>query len=154
MRACEWLARVRLASSRIEGLRRELSVLEDARRNCLPWQTRGSATYGSMGGTHSDPTASEAQARIEGLDERIADVRAACDECERIVGECLRMLDEMRHDLGERHADVIELYYVDRADTWSEVAWEMGRHRDTIRAWRNKAIEWIDVHSARYGMMM
>ena len=150
MRACEWLARVRLASSRIEGLRRELSVLEDARRDCLPWTTRGSATHGSMGGTHSDPTATEAQARIEGLDERIADVRAACDECERIVGDCLRMLDIMRHELGERHADVIELYYVDRADTWSEVAWEMGVSRRTVCRMRDEAFVWIDCVCPRF----
>ena len=143
MRAYEWLARVRLASSRIEGLCRELSVLEDARRDCLPWQTRGSATHGSMGGTHSDPTATEAQARIEGLDERIADVRAACDECERIVGDCLRMLDTMRCELGERHAEVLELYYVDRADTWSEVAWEMGISRMHVWRLRDVAYSWM-----------
>ena len=153
MTARDWLEHVRECASVIESLHRELSALEDARRDCLPWQTKGSTLYASMGGTHSDPTASEAQARMDGLDEQIGRVRVRYDECVRVVGECGEVLDAMRRELGERYADVLELYYVDCADTWSEVSWEMGRHRDTVRAWRDDAVAWIDANSARYGMI-
>ena len=154
MTAREWLELVRQAASEIEPLQRELTALEDARRDCLPWQTKSSMPYASMGGTHSDPTASEAQARIGGLDSQIMRIRSAYDECTSVVGECLAILGTMRRELDERYADVLELYYIDCADTWSDVANELGRHRDTIRAWRDEAIEWIDANSARYGMMI
>ena len=144
MGAREWLELVRECAARIEPLHRELSALEDARRDCLPWQCKGSAMYASMGGTHSDPTASEAQARIDGLDEQIGRVRAEYDECVGVVGECLRMLEAMRQELGERYAEVLELYYVDRADTWSEVAWEMGITYRHVQRLRDVAYEWID----------
>jgi hypothetical protein len=149
-----WLESVRRAAVEIEPLQRELVALEDAKRDCLPWQTKGSTLYASMGGTHSDPTASEAQARIDGLDGQIVDVRSRIDACERTVGDCLRMLDAMRRELGACYADVIEAYYIDCADTWSEVAWDMGKHRDTVRIWRDAAFDWLDANSARYGMMV
>ena len=142
MTSREWLEHVRECAAHIEPLHRELSALEDARRDCLPWQCKGSALYASMGGTHSDPTASEAQARIDGLDEQIVRVRAEYDECVGVVGECLRMLETMRQELGECHAKTIEYYYINCADTWSEVAW-----------WRDEAFAWIAAHSARYGMI-
>lgn len=102
--------------------------------------------YAAMGGTHSDPTAREAQERMGSLDERIGRVRARCDECERVVGECLRVLSDMRRELGARHADVLELYYVDCAATWSEVAWEMGVSRSTVARLRDEAYAWIEVN--------
>ena len=150
MTVLEWLDRVRDCAGRLDGLHQELLALIDARDACLPWQTKGSPMYGSMGGSTSNPTMAEALSRMDGLDEQIDRLTVAANECERAVGDCLRMLDEMRRDLGERHADALELYYVDCADTWSEVALEMGRHRDTVRAWRDEAIAWIDAHSARY----
>jgi hypothetical protein len=107
-----------------------------------------------MGGSHSDPTASEAQARIEGLDSQIVDVRSKLDERIRLVGECGELLMRMERELGACYADVIEAYYIDCADTWSEVAWDMGKHRDTVRMWRDAAFDWLDANSARYGMMM
>jgi hypothetical protein len=139
-----WLESVRRAASEIEPLQRELVALEDAKRDCLPWQIKGSTLYASMGGTHSDPTASEAQARMDGLDEQIGRVRVRYNECERIVGNCLRMLDAMRRELGERYAVVLELYYVDRAPTWSDVAHEMGISRRAVCRLRDEAYEWVD----------
>lgn len=152
MGAREWLELVRECAARIEPLHRELSALEDARRDCLPWQCKGSALYASMGGTHSDPTASEAQARIDGLDEQIARVRAEYDECVGVVGECLRILDAMRRELGERYAECVELYYVDRADTWSEVATELGVSRMHLYRMRSTAWAWMDAFLVRYGV--
>jgi hypothetical protein len=146
MGAREWLEHVRECASVIESLHRELSALEDARRDCLPWQCKGSTLYASMGGTHSDPTASEAQARIDGLDEQIGRVRVRYDECVRVVGECGEVLDAMRRELGERYAVVLELYYIDCADTWSEVSWEMGITYRHVQRLRDVAYEWIDAH--------
>jgi hypothetical protein len=144
---------VRDCAGLLDRLHQELRALIDARDACLPWQTKGSPMYGSMGGSTSDPTATQAMGRIEDLEGRIATLTTKVDESERVVGDCLAMLDAMRHELGERYAKVLEIYYIDCASTWSEVAHEMGRHRDTIRAWRDEAIEWIAANSARYGMM-
>lgn len=144
MTAREWLETVRECASQLDGLHRELQALKDARRDCLPWQCKGSSMHGSMGGTHSDPTATEAQARIDGLDEQIATLTAKVEECESVVGGCLRTLDVMRRCLGKTCADVVELYYVDCADTWSEVAAELGLHRNTVRICRDAALDWLD----------
>lgn len=143
MGAREWLEHVRECASQLDGLHHELQALEDARRDCLPWQCKGSSMYGSMGGTHSDPTATEAQAR-EDLDEQIARVRMRYEECVAVVGRCGEVLMRMADSLGRRHAKVIECYYIDRAATWSEVAWEMGLSRSTVVRMRDDAVAWID----------
>jgi hypothetical protein len=146
MTAREWLELVRQAASEIEPLQRELAGLEDAKRDCLPWQTKGSTLYASMGGTHSDPTASEAQARISELDAMVADVRTKLDERINLVGECGELLVRMGQELGQRYRDVLEIYYIDRADTWSEVAWEMDVTYRYVQMLRNVAYEWMDRH--------
>jgi hypothetical protein len=153
MTARDWLEMVRDCAGELDGMHQELLALIDARDACLPWQTKGSPVYGSMGGSCSNPTQAEALGRISGLDDQIALLTAKVNESERTVGDCLMMLDAMRCELGERYADVLELYYIDCADTWTEVALEMGRHRDTVRMWRDEAIAWIDANSARYGIM-
>lgn len=147
-----WLESVRRAAAEIEPLRREVDALSCARDECLPWQCKGSTLYASMGGTHSDPTASEAQARMDGLDEQIGRVRVRYDECVCVVGECLRMLDAMRRELGERYAVVLELYYVDCAATWSEVACEMGMSRVHLYRIRDAAWSWADAYIVRHGI--
>jgi DNA-directed RNA polymerase specialized sigma subunit len=100
--------------------------------------------YGSMGGSTSDPTATQAINRMDGLSEQIERLTVAANERERIVGECLRMLDAMRRELGERYAVVLELYYVDRAPTWSDVAHEMGVSRRAVCRLRDEAYDWVD----------
>ena len=146
MGAREWLEHVRECASVIDDLRRELSALEDAKRDCLPWQCKGSTLYASMGGTHSDPTASEAQARMDGLDEQIGRVRIRYDECVRVVGECGEVLMRMAASLGDECAEVLEIFYIDCAATWSEVAWEMGMPYSTVIRRRDSAIAWLDEH--------
>jgi DNA invertase Pin-like site-specific DNA recombinase len=146
MTAREWLELVRLAASEIEPFQRELAGLMAAKRDCLPWQTKGSTLYASMGGTHSDPTASEAQARISELDAMVADVKSKLDERIRLVGECGELLMRLRREMGAVCKDVLEIYYIDRAGTWSEVAEELGISLRTVIRERDKAIEWMDVH--------
>lgn len=141
--ATDWLEQVRSCASKLDGMHRELSALMQARDECLPWQTKGSTLYASMGGSHSDPTAADAQSRIDGLDEQISAMRAKVDHAETVVGECLRVLDAMRAQLGGLHADVLELYYIDLADTWSEVADEMGLSARHVRRVRDAALGWI-----------
>lgn len=144
-RARAWLERVRVASSRIDPLVREIDGLKDARAEMLPWRT-GKGGGGSGVGAHSDPTATQAERRIEGLDEFIADKQARLDAQIRTVGECGEILDAMAARLGERHAKALELYYIDGADTWSEVAHELGvsyRHLNRIRS---VAYEWIEAN--------
>lgn len=97
-------------------------------------------------GTHSDPTASQAMGRISELERRILEVQARLDECVQIVGDCGTVLMRMAQELGPRYADAIEIYYIDRADTWSEVAHEMGVTRMSVWRYRDVAYAWIDEH--------
>jgi len=146
--AVEWLEHVRHCAARVAVLAPEIQGLEYARNNILPWQVSGSG--GGSAGMHSDPTATQAHARIEGLEKMIAEKTDEFEHAGKVVGGCLRMLEDMSRELGGRYARVIELYYIDQAETWTDVAWEMGRHRDTILAWRKKSVAWIDKNSARF----
>ena len=143
MTARDWLDMVREASSHIEELQRELSGLLDAKRDCVPWTT------GSGGGgtahTHSDPTASRAMGRA-GLDDEIATVRATLDRCVEIVGQCGAAISNVELALGVECAEVLEIYYVDCADTWTEVAWETGMSYSSVIRRRDSAIAWLDEH--------
>ena len=147
MTARDWLEMVRHASSRIEDLQRELSGLLDAKRDCVPWTT------GSGGGgtahTHSDPTASRAMGRA-GLDAEIAKTQAELDRCVALVGEFGQLLGQMRVELGPRHADAMEVYYVDGAATWTEVADEMDMSRRAACRLRDTAIWWITCTCPRF----
>lgn len=148
MRAREWLERVRRHARCIEPLTREVPALQAAYRDVLPWVTSGNGSGSTQ--AHSDPTANLAYARIDKLEELIERKRAQLEVSQDIVGECLRVLYAMENELSERHAMVLELYYIDQAQTWGEVASEMGIHRDTVRALRDSAMEWIDANSARF----
>lgn len=149
-RARAWLARVRSSAEAIEPLVREIAALEDARTRTLPWQTRSGGGGGGSIGAHSDPTASEAERRMASLDTLIASKRHELDVLTDTVGECGAALDRMRHTMGERHAQAIELYYIDRADTWSEVASEMDVSYRHLGRLRNQAYAWIEVHCRKF----
>lgn len=149
--ATEWLEQVRIASGRIEWLTRELSALEDARAQCVPWRTKGSGVSVASGGLHSDPTQSEAFAR-EGLEERIEVTRHALDECQSIVGDCLRLLDSVSRHVSPRASLALEIYYIDRAATWSEVAREMGRARSSVGFLRDQALTWLNFVGIEYAI--
>ena len=145
MTAREWLELVRAAAGEIESLQRELSGLMAAHDQCVSWHT----SHGGGGpcvGTHSDPTASLAQARMSELDAMVADVRAKLDERINLVGECGELLMRMERELGRKYRDVIEIYYIDLADTWSEVACEMGITYRHVQRLRDVAYEWMDRH--------
>jgi hypothetical protein len=137
-----WLELVRRAAAEIEPLHREVDALEDARDECMPWQASGACGGGA--GTHSDPTATQAMGRIEDLEGRIADARERLRECVILVGACGEVLERMRCEVDESHAEVLELYYVDRASTWSDVAHEMGVSRRAVCRLRDEAYEWVD----------
>lgn len=142
MTAREWLALVRMACHDIEGARRALAALEEARETCTSWSPGGGGSHGL--GTHSDPTASEAQRRILSLDAQIDEAEARVDELERLIGDGLRVIAAVRMAVGDGAADAIEVYYVDRAPTWSDVAHELGVTRETVRVWRDRALAWLD----------
>ena len=145
MTAREWLELVRAAAGEIEPLKRELSGLMAAHDQCVSWHT----SHGGGGpcvGTHSDPTASLAQARMSELDAMVADVKSKLDERINLVGECGELLMRMERELGRRYRDVLEIYYIDLADTWSEVACEMGITYRHVQRLRDVAYEWMDRH--------
>lgn len=136
-----WLERVRRASAAIEPAVRELAGLEDARDQMLSWRTVGT---GSGTATHCDPTAAAAEARMGELDALIADAEHRLEVLQDVVGECGTLLARMGESLGEEHARALELYYLDCAPTWSDVAWEMGVGRTHLWLMRAKAYEWIE----------
>ena len=108
MTSREWLELVRAAASEIEPLQRELAGLMDAHDECVPWHT-SSGYGGSAVGTHSDPTASLAQARISEMDAMVADMKSKLDERIRLVGECGEVLMRMERELGRKYRDVLEI---------------------------------------------
>ena len=145
-----WLDSVRRAASRIGPLARELDALRCARAQMLPWRAGGGGGGGPAAGAHSDPTAREAEARIDSLDEAIADARRRLDALTDAVGACGSVLDEMAQSLGEGHARALEWYYIDRMPTWSEVAAELGVSYRWLCKLRNEAYAWIDRHAQRF----
>lgn len=145
-RARSWLERVRVAAEGIEPLVREISALEDARSDMLPWRSRQHGAGSGHHGTHSDPTASEAERRMGELDVLIAERRSRLESLHSVVGECGDVLRDMGRALSERHARVIELYYIDCEQTWSDVAYELECDRSTVWRLRSDAYSWIERH--------
>lgn len=137
-----WFNQVRKSASSIEGCRRELSALLDAREYVEPWSTG----VGGSKSLYSDPTASAAQARMDGLERAIDDARAELDAHVELVGKALSVIEGVRSEVGERQADVLELYYIDCAQTWSDVAFELRLSRDTVRLARDAALAWVSEH--------
>ena len=144
-----WLESVRAASARIEPITREIAALEAAREHVQPWSCSGS---GSGGGAlaHSDPTAVEAERRMGELDALIGDARARLDEAADAAGECLAALGRMSAALTPAHSGALELYYVDRAPTWSDVAREMDIGRTRLWQLRDEAYPWIEANCRRF----
>ena len=141
-RARDWLESVRHAAARIEPLIREIAAMQEAYDSMLPWATTGRGSGGH--GTHSDPTAAQAMARSESYDVLIADKRAKLDALYDIVGDCGRVLMRLGDALGDECSLALELYYVDVAYTWSDVADEMGVTRRQLSRIRDKSYEWIE----------
>lgn len=140
--AGEWWECVRRSARAIEPTLRELDALADADEECLSWYPSGGGSS-ARGGT-SDPTADMALRRTHDLDRIIAETQARLDELEETVGDALRLLPMIAACVSARAAEVLELYYVDLADTWSEVADALGVSRETVRADRDAAIAWCD----------
>ena len=78
------------------------------------------------------------------LDALIADAEHRLEVLQDVVGECGTLLARMAESLGEEHARALELYYLDCAPTWSDVAWEMGVSRQWLSKMRAKAYGWIE----------
>lgn len=147
--ARRWLDSIRRAAEAIEPLVREISALEDARDKMLGWRTRGSGS-GTRGlGAHSDPTATAAEQRMCELDDLIESKRGELQRRIADVGACGEVLEAMAMAIGEKHALAIELYYVDCADTWSEVACEMDVTYRRVCQLRTEAYAWIDANYRR-----
>ena len=140
-----WLESVRRASAEIEPLVREIRALEDARAEMLGWRTKASGA-GHGAGAHSDPTATAAEQRMCELDDLILAKRGEWERRVAEVGACGEVLEHMGDAIGAKHKDALELYYVDCADTWSDVANEMGVSRTRLWQMRIESYAWIDTH--------
>ena len=140
-----WLESVRRASAEIEPLVREIRALEDARAEMLSWRTKASSA-GHGAGAHSDPTATAAEQRMCELDDLILAKRGEWERKVAHVGACGEVLEHMGDAIGEKHRDALELYYVDCADTWSDVACEMRISRTRLWQMRIESYAWIDTN--------
>lgn len=144
--AREWWEAVRRSARAIEPTLRELDALADADEECLSWYSAGGGGAAVRSGV-SDPTADMALRRSADLDRLIAETQARLDEMEEQVGDALRLLRSVEDAVSARASLALELYYVDLADTWSDVADDIGVSRETLRADRDAALDWCDEHA-------
>jgi len=142
MTAAEFWGFVRSSAAAIEGAHRELVALIDADAECVTWYVSGGGA--SVRSGLSDPTADMAMRRQADLTRQIADKRAQLDELESVVGHALALLPAIVANVSERAALAMELYYIDLADTWSEVAAELCVSRETVRADCRAVLDWMD----------
>ncbi len=136
-----WLEEVRHAAGAIDRLRREVAALEQAQSEVMPWSTGGGTSSRTA---HADPTAGAALARMVALDSSLEDARAELARAEATILAFWSAMGALRSALGEEHAEVLELYYLKRVPTWSEVAREIGVPTSTARYRRDRAMEWLE----------
>lgn len=136
-----WLEEVRSAAGAIDRLRREVAALEQAQSEVVPWSTGGGSSSKTA---HADPTAGAAIARTVALKSSLEDARAALARAEATILAFWSAMGALRSALGEEHAEVLKLYYLNRAPTWSAVAREIGVPASTVRYRRDRAMEWLE----------
>lgn len=146
MRARAWLDEVRKSAARIEDIVREIRALEQAHERVEAWVSSGSGGPRPRNAT-GDPTATQAQRRMAELEPLIAMRRRSLEEHQELVGSALAVLSLVADEVGRRDSLALELYYVDGADTWSEVAQEMHVSLRTAQRCRERAIDWLESHS-------
>ncbi len=126
-----FFAAVRRAVGELEVVERVIAGEEEPSHG-------GGHAVGGRSGT-SNPTASAAISEIT-AQERAAERRP---ELEDRIGAGLAAVYAVRRGLGDRYADVLDRYYIDRA-TWADVAEEMDVSRDTAQRTRDVACDWLD----------
>ena len=62
---------------------------------------------------------------------------------ERVVGEALSAIQEVRERLGKPEADILEMFYIDGFMSW-EIAGELGMSVDGVFYRKRKALAWMD----------
>lgn len=144
MDASEYFNHIRQSSARIADVARTLSALEQCEGDMSTWRTRGSG--GGHGvGTTSDPTASMACDRM-GLPDHIADTRREYEALADEIAGCGDVLETVGREVSADSADALELWALDLAGTWSEVADEMGVSRREACRLRDQAFAWLNRH--------
>ena len=145
MEAWRYFAHVREVAATLDGLGAELCALIECDEQCLSHKTKGDAC-GHGVGTTSDPTARMAEARLS-MPERIASARRAYDNACDEVGEALSVIHRVHGEVSPLAAEALELWAVDRAPTWTDVASELHVSYKTVARARDKAYTWLDSHS-------
>ena len=143
MTASDYFECARLSARELREAVTELATLEEADEQCVPWHPRSDSGAASPG-AHGDPTAAAAEARIQDLGRMISARREAVAELRAVVRECQEVVAGIGAACGLRRSRVVSLYYVDLADTWSEVARELGVSLRTVYSDRDAAFEWLD----------
>jgi hypothetical protein len=146
---------IRITSARIEEVSRTLSALRQCECDYQSWKTKG-AGGGHGGGTTSDPTARMAEAHI-GLPDLIASTQREYEALADEIADCGHVLEVISREVSPTAATALELWAIDRAGTWSEVAEEMQtsrravcRARDLAYAWANRYIVFANHNCPRF----
>ena len=69
---------------------------------------------------------------------------------ERIVGDALAAIGNVRDRLGATEADILEMFYIDGFLTW-EIAGELGLTVDGVFYRKRKTLAWMDENLPRMG---
>ena len=144
MEAAAYFNGIRLSAARIADVARTLSALEQCQEEYQSWKTKGSG--GGHGvGTTSDPTARMAEAHI-GLPDLIAGTRREYEALADELADCGHVLEVVSSEVSPVAAEALELWAIDRAGTWTEVADEMRMSRREVCRARDLAFVWCNHH--------
>ena len=144
MDAAEYFNGIRLSAARIAEVARTLSALEQCHEQYQSWKTKG-AGGGHGVGTTSDPTAVMAEAHI-GLPDLIAGTRREYEALTDELAGCGDVLEAVAREVSPIAAEALELWSIDRAGTWTEVAEEMRMSRREVCRARDLAFCWCNHH--------
>jgi L-rhamnose isomerase len=81
-----------------------------------------------------------------GLPDHIADTRREYEALADEIAACGELLETVGSEVSKDAADALELWALDLAGTWSEVAEEMGVSRRTVARLRDQAFAWLNHH--------
>ena len=129
--------------ARFEDARRAIKRMDEINLAIMygldDWKPEG---VRSKSGT-DDPTASKAIRDIDEVQPTIRELMREREDCERVIGEALALIESVRVGLGERYAVVLDCLYIDGM-TWRELRQAHDIPKSTGQQLRNVAFDWMD----------
>ena len=105
----------------------------------------GVAAFGQSGGggANSSPTESMGIYLAMHQNSVIHQARQRVEECEEVIGTALQVVHAVRHGLGKKYADALDLHYIDCMST-SNAAETMEISARTLNRYIETACDWCD----------